>query len=175
LNLPTDRQPWRYSFCPYDGAGLALVPQPEGAPQPTCPRCGFVNYANPKPGVAALVERDGRLLLALRAVAPAKGRWDLPGGFLQAGETAEACLHREIREETGLEVRVVRYLGSFADQYGPRRQPTLNLAFVVAIIQGQPHAASDVAELRWFSPGEIPRPLAFGHQEQILRTWAPCP
>jgi ADP-ribose pyrophosphatase YjhB (NUDIX family) len=121
--------------------------------------------------VAVVVERDGRLLLARRAVAPAQGLWDLPGGFLEAGETAEAGVHREIREETGLAVRLVRYLGSFPDTYGPRRLPTLNLAFVVAVASGRPQAASDVAALAWFGPGEIPRPLAFPHQEQVVRAW----
>jgi 8-oxo-dGTP diphosphatase len=60
---------------------------------------------------AVVVDRDGRLLLVRRANEPGAGLWSLPGGRVEDGETDEAALVRETREETGLEVRVGALLG----------------------------------------------------------------
>jgi NADH pyrophosphatase NudC (nudix superfamily) len=162
----TDFSP--FLFCPYDGT--RLTPRhAEGVSRPTCPACDFVDYANPKPCVAVLIEQAGKLLLGKRAVEPAKGMWDILGGFIDAGETAENAVHREIKEETGLDVTITRYLGSFPDTYGPRRVPTLNLGYLAVPSGGRLQAASDVAELAWLS--ELPTTWAFPHQEQIIAAW----
>ena len=160
-----------YVLCPYDGSSLEPVPDAHGRPVPTCRQCGFKDWGNPKPCVAVLVVQDGRLLLARRAVEPAKGEWDVLGGFIDAGETAEHAAAREMLEETGLTVRVTRYLGSLVDTYGPRGDPTLNLIFVAEPTGGTPTAKSDVAELRWFDAAELPRTMAFTHQHEVLRRW----
>jgi NADH pyrophosphatase NudC (nudix superfamily) len=66
-----------------------------------CPECGFVAYASSKATAGALVEdEEGRLLLARRAHEPFKGRWDIPGGFLEEGEHPLDGLRRELCEET---------------------------------------------------------------------------
>jgi ADP-ribose pyrophosphatase YjhB (NUDIX family) len=130
-----------------------------------------MDYGNPKPCVAVLVEEAGRLLLGRRAVAPAQGQWDILGGFIEAGETAEDAARREVLEETSLRVALTRYLGTFPDVYGPRRLPTLNLGFVAQRTAGSLSPASDVAELRWFLSSELPQCLAFPHQFQMIEAW----
>jgi 8-oxo-dGTP diphosphatase len=72
----------------------------------------------PVPVVCALIERDGRVLLARRpAHKPLALKWEFPGGKVEAGETAEAALLREIKEELGCRVAIVRPLPRFTHTY----------------------------------------------------------
>ena len=160
-----------YLFCPYDGVRLVRKRTEHAGDVPTCPKCGFVNYDNPKPCVAVLVERDGRILLVRRGVEPAKGMWDIPGGFIDCDESAEEAARREILEETGLRLTNIRYVASVADIYGRRDVPTLNLCFAAEVAGGDPKPQSDVVELGWFGPDELPQQLAFRHQEGLLLLW----
>lgn len=160
-----------YAFCPYDGTRLEPAPAGDGERRMCCSACGFADYRNPKPGVAVLVLREGRLLLGKRGGEPRKGFWDILGGFVDAGETAEEAAAREIREETGLELGDIRYFGSYPDTYGARNEPVVSLCFTARAAGGIERADSDVAELRWFLPSELPAELAFPHQQRIMADW----
>ena len=86
-----------------------------------CTHCGWRWYANPKPAGGTLVERigpDGRpqVLLLRRAVDPGYGAWDLPAGYLEAGESAEEGARRETREEAGFDVELVRLAGVYTSR-----------------------------------------------------------
>jgi ADP-ribose pyrophosphatase YjhB (NUDIX family) len=119
--------------------------------------------------VQGLFERDGRVLLGRRAIEPRLGHWDLPGGFLEEGEEALDGLRREFLEETGLAVEPVEWLGACVDLYdGPY---VIGLTWLVHG-EGEPRAADDVAELRWFGPDELPDEMAFASQDAVLRAWA---
>jgi len=158
----------RYNYCPYDGSELECS-QTIHDGLPFCRDCGFVNFQNPRPCVAVLIfNQEGKVLLARRGVEPAKGEWDLPGGFIEPFECAEDSVVREILEETTQQVRVIAYLGSVPDTYGERGVPTLNLCFIAEVVHGEPRARSDVAELTWFSRSELPGRMAFAHQQQML-------
>jgi len=160
-------QPSDYKYCPYDGEPLRRDPK-AGDSRPECSKCGFVDYQNPKPCVAILIVRDDKLLLARRRWEPAKGEWDIPGGFVDRGESAEEAVAREACEETTLRVRVTEYLGSVPDVYGSRQAPTISLCFLVEILAGEPKARSDVEKLEWFSLDELPGKMAFAHQEDVF-------
>ena len=83
-----------------------------------CDNCGFVFYANPSSATAAFIVNDkNELLVVKRGKEPAKGTLDLPGGFVDMDETAEEGMTREIREETGLDVRNIKYLFSVPNIY----------------------------------------------------------
>jgi ADP-ribose pyrophosphatase YjhB (NUDIX family) len=119
--------------------------------------------------VEGLLERDGKVLLARRDIEPRRGFWDVPGGFLEEGEEPLAGLRREYREETGLEIEPVEWLGTHLEPYD--HYFVLGLTWLVRG-EGDPQAADDVAELRWFGPGELPGEMAFSHQDELLRSWA---
>lgn len=83
-----------------------------------CQSCGFVYYFNPSAAVACFIRnKAGELLLVRRAKNPAKGTLDLPGGFVDMNESAEEAAHREVKEETGLELTACRYLFSLPNIY----------------------------------------------------------
>ena len=67
----------------------------------------------PVPAVAAVMVRDGKLLLIKRGVEPSKGKWSVPGGRVEWGETLIEAVKREVREETGLEIEVGKVAGVF--------------------------------------------------------------
>ena len=142
-----------------------------------CAACGFVHYANTVPAVAALVVDDERrVLLARRAYEPDAGLWDTPGGFLEEGEDPASGLRRELIEETGLTIEIGDFVGMFDDRYGdePDATAVLNLVWEVRIAGGEPRAADDVSELRWFARDALPveGELAFRWLAPCLRSWA---
>jgi 8-oxo-dGTP diphosphatase len=139
-----------------------------------CPACGFVAYASSKPTACAVVEQDGRILLARRRYEPFAGKWDLPGGFLEKGEHPLDGIRRELHEETGLEVEPDRFIGVWMDRYGSAEgaRATLNLYWTAHVAGGHAEPADDVTELGWFAPEEFPAPeeMAF-HIAEVLSVW----
>jgi len=162
---------WR--ICPRCGSPLDLSESPARV---SCPTCGFVAFANPKPTASAFVVDDvGRVLLARRAIEPFLGYWDTPGGFVEEGEHPLDALRRELQEETGLEVEPGRFVGVWMDEYGsdPDTQSTLNLYWEASIVSGEPHPADDVAGLAWFEPDALParEEMAFTALSDAIDGW----
>jgi ADP-ribose pyrophosphatase YjhB (NUDIX family) len=142
----------------------------------SCPWCGFVAYANSAPTANALVvDAEGRVMLARRAIDPYRGFWDIPGGFLEEGEHPLEGVRRELREEAGLEVEPAEFLCATVDRYGdgPSSVWTLNLVWTARLVAGEPAANDDVAELGWFAADELPAEdeLAFSSVKDVLRAW----
>ena len=105
----------QFTYCPKCGA-RTFVERNEKAKQ--CTTCGFVYYFNPSSAVACFIRNSkGELLLVRRAKEPAKGTLDLPGGFVDMYESAEDAAHREVKEETGLDVTNITYFGNQAWPY----------------------------------------------------------
>ncbi|OLC53724.1 MAG: hypothetical protein AUH92_05345 [Acidobacteria bacterium 13_1_40CM_4_69_4] len=135
-----------------------------------CQKCGWIDWDNPAPTASVLVLRRGRVLLVRRAVAPARGAWDAPGGFIERGETAERAALRELREELRADVRLERVIGIFPDMYGPERRPSLNIYFLGRLKRDVAlHPGDDVSEFGWFPLDAVPRGLAFSNTRAALR------
>ncbi|MBN1506578.1 MAG: NUDIX domain-containing protein [Sedimentisphaerales bacterium] len=131
-----------------------------------CDHCGFEFYLNPAAAVAALIsDSQGRLLVVERAQEPKKGTWDLPGGFVDPGESAEDALRREVREETGLEITHLRYLCSFSNRYEYMGvlYATLDLGFICEVEDASVARAAEaeVVRLLFVRPEQID-PVRFG-------------
>jgi ADP-ribose pyrophosphatase YjhB (NUDIX family) len=154
---------WR--LCPRCGQDLVKL----ASGHVECPGCGSKYWANSAPAVEGVLERDGKVLLGRRKHEPRRGYWDVPGGFLEEGEEPLVGLKRELREETGIEVEPVEWLGAHLDPYD--NYFVLGLSWLVRG-EGEPVAADDVDELAWFAPNELPAEMAFPHQDDLLRAWA---
>jgi 8-oxo-dGTP diphosphatase len=121
-----------------------------------------------------VVDGQGRLLLIRRGHPPSAGRWSLPGGRVEDGESDEAALVREMREETGAIVRVGRLAGVVeraAD--GETRYRIAD--YHCTLVGGRLEAGDDAAELGWVSPEQLADlPLTAGLRE-ALTDWAVLP
>lgn len=153
-----------WQFCPRCSRPLSVETD-----HLACARCGEQYWANSIPAVQGILEREGRVLLARRGREPRRGHWDLPGGFLGEHEDPLDGLRREFREETGLEISPGELFGIDIEPYADRS--VFSVTWLVSAT-GEPVAADDVAELRWFARDELPDEMAFPGQERLLRRWA---
>jgi ADP-ribose pyrophosphatase YjhB (NUDIX family) len=137
------------------------------SPRLLCPHCGGLldRWDQPRVTVDAVVVREpGRVLLVERA-APPPG-WALPGGFVDAGETLEEAVVRELREETGLRAREVVQFHTYSDPARDPRHPTVSTIFLVDA-DGEPRAGDDAHEARFFPWDALPGPMAFDHERLV--------
>ena len=124
---------------------------------------------HPSLTVDGLVLKDGKLVTVRRGNEPFLGMPALPGGFVELGETTVEAVVREVREETGLETRVVRLVGVFSDPQRDPRGHTVSVAYGLEAVGGQLAAGSDAVEIMLVDP-ERPPAMAFDHNA-IVRAW----
>jgi len=113
----------------------------------------------PLVGVGAIIVEQGCVALVKRGHAPLLGAWSVPGGVLEVGETVREAAVREAREETGLTVEPVEFLGVFdrviRDEQGRVKYHYVLVDFLCRRIAGELCAAGDADECRWFTPEEL--------------------
>lgn len=107
----------------------------------------------PRVGVGAVVLKDGHVLLIRRNRPPAEGKWSIPGGLVNLGETTEAAAVREVAEESGLTVRLHGLAGVveriIADPDGRVRYHYVLIDYVATPESGELRPGSDAADARW--------------------------
>jgi NAD+ diphosphatase len=144
-----------FKFCPQCTAALAPIEQMEdGGPKTRlrCPACDFTHWNNPTPVLAAVVEcvdRDGRILLA-RNAAWTHRTFALITGFMEAGETPQAGVAREVTEETALAVDAVSLIGVYDFQ----RMNQVIIAYH-AQARGEIQLSPELAEYKLFAPADV--------------------
>ena len=116
--------------------------------------------AAPSVGVGGVVVRDGSVLLIRRGKEPLRGRWVVPGGTVELGETLEEALVREMEEETGLVVEPLEILTVF-DRIQREGDRVVYHYVIVDFLcrwrSGEAKAASDALEVAWAGPADLPR------------------
>jgi len=120
--------------------------------------------------VAVVEFADERILIVKRRTVPFKGYWALPGGRVEAGESVEEAIVREVKEETGLDVEIVRKIGEYRERgfkdgveydYSPA-------CFLVKPIGGEIlRQESEIEEIKLVKLEEVPKKLAFVHSRMI--------
>ena len=109
--------------------------------------------------VSAAILRDGKVLIVRRARKPALGVYTLPGGVVEAGETLEEAVRREVREETALDIEPVTLAGHreviIRDAQGRTERHFVILCFASRWLAGEPQLNDELDEARWIEPGDL--------------------
>ncbi|HQY27597.1 MAG TPA: NUDIX domain-containing protein [Burkholderiaceae bacterium] len=137
-----------YRFCPRCAAEMTVAAI-GGRERNACPACGFTHWNNPAPVVAGLVQVGDLVLLARNAAWPPK-TFALITGFLEAGETPEQGIAREVKEETSLDVESARLIGV----YDFTRKNEVIIAYHV-IATGSVHLSEELVEYRMLPPERL--------------------
>ncbi len=136
-------------FCSRCGAGMDRLPGERGK---KCRGCGYAHFPHIHPCVIVIVRRPGEVLLTRKANWP-EGRYSLVAGFLDFGECLEEAVAREVREETGVEIDNIRYIGSQAWPF-----PSQLMAGFVADWTGGEVVVeeAELEDARWFAVDDLP-------------------
>ena len=137
-----------YRFCPRCATAMK-VSEVAGRERKACPACGFTHWNNPAPVVAGLVQVGDEILLARNAAWPQK-MFALITGFLEAGETPEQGIAREVKEETNLDVESASLIGV----YDFTRKNELIIAYHV-IASGSVSLSEELVEYRMVAPARL--------------------
>ena len=141
-----------------------------------CQSCEYTYFFNPTIAAAGLIlNQEGHMLFIERAKEPAKGKLAVVGGFIDAGETAEDALQREIKEEVGLVVTDIQYLACFPNQYTYKNITYPVLDFFYTATCHDTRISPDQAEVagcHWLDPRKVTESdLAFPSMQNALAHW----
>ncbi len=156
----------RYAHCPVCGGRLGKKHQDHRV-RLVCSECDYVFYQNPAPAAGVIVVEDEKVLLVQRKFDPRKGGWTLPAGFIEDDEPVSECAVREVKEETNLDVELVRLFNAYAALDDPRT-PVVLLLYLGRRIGGELRAGDDAVDARFFSLNDLPEPIAFKAHVQAL-------
>jgi 8-oxo-dGTP diphosphatase len=142
-----------FQYCPVCGGTLHSKTLKPGEPDRlVCSKCDFVFYLDPKVVACSIVEMEGRIVLLKRAIDPQKGKWVLPGGYVDRGEEVKAAALREMEEECGLQIRTKELLGL----YSYPGKLSVVVVYVAEPLGGNLIVGDETAEVGLYSPESIP-------------------
>jgi 8-oxo-dGTP diphosphatase len=155
-----------YKFCPWCASTLVRK-RLDGRERSVCPNCDFIWYRNPIPAAGAILHRDDGILLVKRKFPPRVGDWCFPAGFMEYAETPVECCIRELKEETGLDIKIRGLFRNYAGHDDPRSNAVL-IMYLAEIVGGELAAGDDALEVEFFDLNNIPSNIAFqAHRDAI--------
>ena len=158
-----------FDYCPSCSTELGARGDED---QRTCPSCDRTWYPNSAPTAGAAIFKDGRVLVTKRGMEPFKGKFDVPGGFLRAGEDVIEGLRRELREELQIEVDVSidDVVQMVPHPYGEENEFVLSIGFAARLVSGEIKPGSDVEEAQWITLEELDGiEFAWEHDRDLIR------
>ena len=121
-----------------------------------------MDYKSPKLTADGAIIKDGKILLIERKNEPFKGKWALPGGFVEYGEKVEDAVVREVNEETGLDTKIIDIVGVYSDPSRDPREHIVTVVYLLEILDGEIKGSDDAADAKFFDLNDLPK-LAFDH------------
>jgi ADP-ribose pyrophosphatase YjhB (NUDIX family) len=157
------------NFCSNCGDTLILrTPPGDDRPRYLCKSCGTIHYENPKVVVGCIAEKEGKILLCRRAIEPCSGKWTLPAGYLENGETVAQGAERETYEEAGANIEIFAPYALFNICHVNQ----IYIIFRGRLIGNKIKAGSESSEVRFFAEEDIPwDQIAFTVIEAALRQY----
>ena len=158
-----------FRFCPLCGGMLEKKQIKAQEPDRlVCRQCSFVYYLDPKIAAATVTLFEDRIVLVKRGISPGYGKWVIPGGFVDRGETLEEAAVRETLEETSLQVRI----NSLLNVYSYPGHTVIIAAYLAEVLAGAPTPCDETLEVGLFSYEEIPwLELAFPSTRDALKDY----
>jgi 8-oxo-dGTP diphosphatase len=162
----------RLNYCPRCGAYFEKKELGKFVRQ-ICGQCNFVYYLNPDPGITVLIRSpDKKILIGKRAEKARYGnKWCLPGGYIEYEETFIETAHREVWEETGLEIHIegiVNVVSNLLDDC----HHTIVIILIADVSRGRPQPGDDLIELRWIDRDQHVRmDYAFEADRKIIDSY----
>jgi len=132
-----------------------------------------MRYKSPKLTVDGLILKDKKVLLIKRKNYPFKGKWALPGGFVEYKEKTEDTAIREVFEETGLKTRINNLVGVYSDPNRDPRGHTVSVIYLLEICGGKLKSSDDASDAKFFDLNQLPK-LAFDHNKIIKDALRKC-
>lgn len=125
-------------------------------------------FKNPIPTVDIIIELEDKGIILIKRKNPPYG-WAIPGGFVDYGESLEDAAKREAKEETSLDVELIKQFHTYSDPKRDDRFHTISTVYI-AKAKGEPKAEDDAAEVGVFKEDNLPEPIVFDHKE-ILKDY----
>ncbi len=158
-----------YRFCPVCGGRLKSVSLRSHEPERlVCSQCEFIFYQDPKLVACTIIEMDGKIVLLKRSIEPQKGKWVMPGGYVDRGEEVKAAAIREAEEECALNIRITELQGV----YSYPAKLAVVVVYLAEALSGDLKAGDESDDVRLCLPDEIPwDELAFQSTSDALKDY----
>ena len=129
-----------------------------------CPKCQneIEVYQNPIPTVDIIIEIESKGILLIKRKNPPFG-WAIPGGFVDYGESLEMAAVREAKEETNLDVKLIRQFHTYSEPKRDPRHHSISTVYI-AKAEGKPQAKDDALEIGIINKSNLPDDIAFDHR-----------
>ena len=160
---------YEFKFCPVCGGRLnALNLKAHEPTRLVCSDCDFVFYLDPKLVACCIVELDDKIVLLKRGISPQKGKWVMPGGYVDRGEEVVAAAIRETEEECGLKIHIKDLLGVYSY---PGKVEVI-IVYVATPASGILRVGDETQDVKLYGLQEIPwNNLAFQSTTDALRDY----
>jgi ADP-ribose pyrophosphatase YjhB (NUDIX family)/ribosomal protein S27AE len=164
-----DHRNGNYRFCPLCGGAFSSKKIKDNEPlRLVCGDCAYIFYLDPKIAACSILEIDGKIILLKRGIEPQKGKWVMPGGYVDRGEEVKEAAQRETLEECGIRTKIRDLLGV----YSYPGNMVVVVIYLADYLSGDLIAGDESTEVRRFAPQDIPwDKLAFPSTRDALKDY----
>jgi len=124
-------------------------------------------FKGPVLATDGIILESGKVLLLKRAVYPFQGCWELPGGHVEYGETVEAAVKREMKEELGVPVTIKKLFGVYSNLKSDPRHHAVSVIYLLKTPKGKIKLSREDSEFKYFPLKKLPRKIAFNHRKVL--------